>query len=84
MCDDLKQNMRQILLLFVSRDNLKLNSTQILLLFVMRDGLEQNLSGIVLESGWANGRRNLFFGTGPEKPNFFCHRNARAHFRCHA
>ncbi len=77
---DLKQNMRQILLLFVSGDDLKHNMAQILLLFVRCDGLEQNFSGIVLESGRANGRRNLFFGAGPEKPNFFCHRNARAHF----
>ena len=55
MCDDLKQNMRQILLLFVMRDDLKQNTAQILLLFVRCDGLKQNLSGIVLESGWANG-----------------------------
>jgi hypothetical protein len=72
--------MTSILLLFVRCDDLKQNTAQILLLFVRCDGLKQNLSGIVLESGWANGRRNLFFGAGPEKPNFFCHRNARAHF----
>ena len=27
---------------------------------------------------WAHGQRNLFFGTGPEKPNSFGHRKPRA------
>jgi len=66
--DDLKRDLRRILLLFVSDDDLKRDLRQILLLFVF-----------LLESCWANGRRNLFFGAGPEKPNFFCHRNALAH-----
>ncbi len=32
----------------------------------------------LLNPRWAIGRRNLFFGTGPEKPNSFGHRNANA------